>query len=107
MAKRWAEVRAFVLVQLQCTVASDTICRSKLCLQLRPRYCVYHAVPDLAIHQNTCASIQTSAQGEEYQRRLQAFVDELKSMPVAVQTLAANEQHYEVQCYYKQQQLTG
>lgn len=44
-----------------------------------------------------CAHTQTSADGEEYQQKLQAFVDELKGMPVAVQTLAANEQHYEVE----------
>lgn len=43
-----------------------------------------------------CAT-QTSAKGEEYQTRLQGFVDELKSSPVAIQTDAANEQHYEVQ----------
>ena len=30
------------------------------------------------------------------QQRLQAFVDELKTMPVAIQTQEANEQHYEV-----------
>lgn len=40
--------------------------------------------------------LQTSAVGEEYQQKLQSFVDELKSLPVAVQTAAANEQHYEV-----------
>eukprot|EP00887_Chlorella_sp_A99_P007144 scaffold2.g7144.t1 len=34
------------------------------------------------------------ASGEEYLERLQAFVDELKGMPVAIQTTAANEQHY-------------
>lgn len=42
------------------------------------------------------ASAQTSAAGEEYQQRLQNFVEELKSLPVAVHTAAANEQHYEV-----------
>jgi hypothetical protein len=40
--------------------------------------------------------MQTSARGEEYETRLQEFVDELKTMPVAVQTDSANEQHYEV-----------
>ena len=30
------------------------------------------------------------------QERLQRFVEELKTMPVAIQTQAANEQHYEV-----------
>lgn len=32
------------------------------------------------------------------QERLQRFVEELKTMPVAIQTQAANEQHYEVCC---------
>ena len=49
----------------------------------------------------TCVHAQTSADGEEYQQKLQAFVDELKGMPVAVQTLAANEQHYEVQLHVR------
>lgn len=40
------------------------------------------------------------ASGEEYLERLQAFVDELKGMPVAIQTTAANEQHYEVPTGY-------
>ena len=38
--------------------------------------------------------------GEEFQQRLQAFVEELKSMPVAVETDTANEQHYEVPTEY-------
>jgi len=38
--------------------------------------------------------------GEEFERQLQAFVDELKSLPVAVETDAANEQHYEVPTEY-------
>lgn len=43
------------------------------------------------------AFLQGYAGGEEaMQQRLQAFVDELKTMPVAVDTSAANEQHYEV-----------
>jgi cyclopropane-fatty-acyl-phospholipid synthase len=50
------------------------------------------------------ANTQTSADGEEYQQKLQAFVDELKGMPVAVQTLAANEQHYEVRVHVGQWQ---
>ena len=50
-------------------------------------------------------SSQTSASGEDYQQKLQDFVDELKGMPVAVQTLAANEQHYEVQWLQKQLHL--
>jgi len=41
---------------------------------------------------------QRRATGEDYQRKLQAFVEELKTMPVAVQTEAANAQHYEVGC---------
>ncbi len=40
--------------------------------------------------------MQRAASGEEYQLKLQAFVDELKTMPIAVETDAANEQHYEV-----------
>lgn len=44
---------------------------------------------------------QESQGGEEgYQARLQAFVQDLKSLPVAVQTRAANEQHYEVPTSY-------
>ena len=39
---------------------------------------------------------------EEQAAALQAFVDELKTMPVAVQTDAANEQHYEVPTAYFQ-----
>ncbi|CAL5229419.1 g12740 [Coccomyxa viridis] len=37
---------------------------------------------------------------EEQQKRKQAFVDELKSLPIAVQTSVANEQHYEVPTEY-------
>lgn len=40
------------------------------------------------------------ASSEEFYRRLQAFRDELAGMPVAVQTAAANEQHYEVPTEY-------
>ena len=36
------------------------------------------------------------AVGEEYQEKLEAFVEELKGMPIAIETDAANEQHYEV-----------
>ena len=39
---------------------------------------------------------QRKATGEDFHRKLRAFVEELKTMPVAVQTEAANEQHYEV-----------
>lgn len=42
----------------------------------------------------------TPASGEEMYARLQEFVEELKEMPVAVQTDAANEQHYEVPTEY-------
>lgn len=44
--------------------------------------------------------VETSASAEDYHAKLQAFVDELKGMPVAVQTAAANEQHYEVPTEY-------
>lgn len=47
----------------------------------------------------TCGDLITLVQtcdGETRQQRLQAFVDELKNMPVAIQTQSANEQHYEV-----------
>ena len=37
---------------------------------------------------------------EELQKRLQDFVAELKSMPIAIQTETANEQHYEVPTAY-------
>lgn len=40
------------------------------------------------------------ASGEEFYQQLQAFRDELASMPVAVQTAAANEQHYELPTEY-------
>ena len=33
----------------------------------------------------------------EQLRKVQAFVEELKTLPIAVQTATANEQHYEVQ----------
>ena len=50
--------------------------------------------------------LQTSScSGEEFYRRLQAFRDELASMPVAVQTAAANEQHYELPTEYFLQAL--
>lgn len=42
----------------------------------------------------------TPASGEEFYAKLQEFVEELKQMPVAVQTDAANEQHYEVPTEY-------
>ncbi|KAK9804356.1 hypothetical protein WJX72_008944 [[Myrmecia] bisecta] len=37
---------------------------------------------------------------EAYQQKVQAFVEELKGMPIAIQTAAANEQHYEVPTEY-------
>jgi hypothetical protein len=37
-----------------------------------------------------------SGGAETLQKKKQAFVDELKSLPIAIQTQAANEQHYEV-----------
>ena len=46
--------------------------------------------------------IQAHVGVEEQAAALQAFVDELKTMPVAVQTDAANEQHYEVPTAYFQ-----
>ena len=43
--------------------------------------------------------LQEQKGGEQgMQERLQKFVEELKTMPVAIQTQAANEQHYEVCC---------
>ena len=36
--------------------------------------------------------MQTTVDGEAFYARLQAFRDELASMPVAIQTAAANEQ---------------
>ena len=43
--------------------------------------------------------LQEQKGGEQaMQERLQRFVEELKTMPVAIQTQAANEQHYEVCC---------
>ncbi len=47
---------------------------------------------------NVCWSGHSQAREggvEEQERRKQAFVDELKSLPIAVQTSIANEQHYE------------
>ena len=46
------------------------------------------------------AAESTPKSGVEYYEELQKFVSELKSMPVAVQTDAANEQHYEVPTEY-------
>ena len=66
---------------------------------LRPVPSVSRAL-QLMLDRVVCAS-QTSADGEEYQQKLQTFVDELKGMPVAVQTLAANEQHYEVRFHVR------
>lgn len=40
--------------------------------------------------------MQRTAVGEEYQEKLEAFVEELKGMPIAIETDTANEQHYEV-----------
>ena len=41
--------------------------------------------------------MQESAFDQEQQvARIQAFVDELKRLPIAIETDAANEQHYEV-----------
>ena len=42
----------------------------------------------------------TPKSGTEFYEKLQSFVQELKGMPVAVQTDAANEQHYEVPTEY-------
>eukprot|EP00889_Picochlorum_renovo_P004093 jgi/Picre1/31123/NNA_006477.t1 len=41
------------------------------------------------------AATSSPKDGTEFYEKLQDFVDELKEMPVAVQTDAANEQHYE------------
>lgn len=38
--------------------------------------------------------------GEDYEQRLNEFVEELKSLPIAIETDAANEQHYEVPTEY-------
>ncbi|KAL4537732.1 hypothetical protein Ndes2437B_g08837 [Nannochloris sp. 'desiccata'] len=46
------------------------------------------------------AKESTPGSGEEFQEKMQAFVEELKNMPVAVETDAANEQHYEVPTEY-------
>lgn len=45
-------------------------------------------------------SQQSHVSAEVAAARTQAFVDELRSMPVAIQTAAANEQHYEVPTPY-------
>lgn len=73
----------------------------KLCLGAVER----DVVPDAAIRRGIRYLLsqrvkETTVSGEEYERRLQEFVDELKSMPIAVQTAAANEQHYEVPTQY-------
>jgi hypothetical protein len=41
-------------------------------------------------------AVQARLPVEKIQERKQAFVDELKSMPIAICTDVANEQHYEV-----------
>ena len=53
-----------------------------------------HASP---LSQHVHGLLQEQKGGEQgMQERLQRFVEELKTMPVAIQTQAANEQHYEV-----------
>lgn len=39
---------------------------------------------------------QAGLPADKVQANKMAFVDELKSMPIAIETAAANEQHYEV-----------
>ncbi|KAI8110508.1 hypothetical protein M9435_002182 [Picochlorum sp. BPE23] len=46
------------------------------------------------------AATSSPKDGTEFYEKLQDFVEELKEMPVAVQTDAANEQHYEVPTEY-------
>ena len=48
----------------------------------------------------TNLSQQSHVSAEAAAARTQAFVDELRSMPVAIQTATANEQHYEVPTPY-------
>lgn len=43
-------------------------------------------------------AVQMAGSLEQQLERKMAFVQELKCLPVAVQTAAANEQHYEVSC---------
>jgi hypothetical protein len=49
-----------------------------------------------AIAPRNCNLLQAREPVEKLQERKQAFVDELKSMPIAIHTETANEQHYEV-----------
>ena len=53
----------------------------------------HHTPPTNLFHQSHVSAELAAA-------RTQAFVEELRSMPVAVQTAAANEQHYEVPTPY-------
>ncbi|EIE20597.1 methyltransferase type 11 [Coccomyxa subellipsoidea C-169] len=62
-------------------------------------------VPDFLIRRGIryllSQRVQNAREGgvEEQERRKQAFVDELKSLPIAVQTSIANEQHYEAKYF--------
>jgi hypothetical protein len=47
---------------------------------------------------DTFTAVQMRGSLEQQLERKIAFVQELKCLPVAVQTAAANEQHYEVGC---------
>jgi cyclopropane-fatty-acyl-phospholipid synthase len=63
-------------------------------------------VPDLVLRAGirrllAARAAEASAPGGEARaERLQAFVDELRALPIAVQTKEANEQHYEVPTEY-------
>ena len=79
--------------------------RPRSCRRCAASYCPCAPRAAAAQHPTTTTapaapSPQTTCSGEEHQRRLQAFVDELKTMPIAVETDAANEQHYEVPTQY-------
>lgn len=93
LTKRLVEVRQQSMEAATCITSSSMTAFAAISLPRQwPPCLTRHANQHLVV----CLCAQTSARGEGYQTTLQAFVDELKSMPVAVQTAAANEQHYEV-----------
>lgn len=88
-------------------VVPDPLVRAGIRSLLAQRAKEVRSAPAAALLPLHCApltplpALQSSpTSGEEFERRLQEFVDGLKGMPVAVETDAANEQHYEVPTEY-------
>lgn len=62
-----------------------------------PDFVVRAGIRHLLSQRAVCS---TTASGEEYEDRLASFINELKQMPIAINTRDANEQHYEVPTDY-------